>query len=84
MERRRARRCGTPERIERYATDGHLRALSVRAFTRLATTARLGESTQFTADIFDGSRPSLFLGIKVGSDPEMSPRQQITSVPFAL
>lgn len=46
--------------------------------------ARLGETKQFDATIFDGSRAVLFLGIKVGNDAEMTPRQQITSVPFAL
>ncbi len=46
--------------------------------------ARLGESKQFDPTLFDGSRAALYLGIKVGNDPEMTPRQQITSVPFAL
>ena len=46
--------------------------------------ARLGETTPFPATIFDGSRASLYLGIKIGSDTEMAPRQQLTSVPFAM
>ena len=36
----------------------------------------------FPTGAFDGS--VRFLGITVGSDPEMSPRQAITSVPYAL
>ena len=46
--------------------------------------ARLGEVTTFPATIFDGSQTVLYLGIKIGSDTEMSPRQQLTSVPFAM
>ena len=46
--------------------------------------AKIGESTAFTADIFDGSQGTLYLGIKIGSDAEMAPRQELTSVPFAL
>ena len=46
--------------------------------------ARLGETTPFPATIFDGSRAALYLGIKIGSDTEMAPRQQLTSVPFAM
>jgi hypothetical protein len=46
--------------------------------------ARLGESTPFPATIFDGSQTVLYLGIKIGSDAEMAPRQQLTSVPFAM
>lgn len=30
------------------------------------------------------ARPSLWLGVAVGSDPEMSPRLRITAVPFAI
>ncbi len=46
--------------------------------------AKIGDSTAFPAMIFDGSQPTLYLGIKIGSDAEMSPRQELTSVPFAL
>ncbi|HEX2674833.1 MAG TPA: hypothetical protein VHM25_28350 [Polyangiaceae bacterium] len=46
--------------------------------------AKLGEGTAFTPDIFDGSRGTLYLGIKIGSDAEMAPRQELTSVPFAM
>lgn len=46
--------------------------------------AKLGEGTAFTADIFDGSQGALFLGIKIGTDAEMAPRQELTSVPFAM
>jgi len=35
----------------------------------------------FPADLFEGER---YLGVKVGTDPEMSPRQPLTSVPFAM
>jgi len=45
---------------------------------------RLGETTPFGASVFDGSRGTLFLGIAIGADSEMTPRQQLTSVPFAL
>ena len=41
----------------------------------------LGASTPFGNDI-DGSQ--LFLGITVGSDPEMAPRSPVNSVPYAL
>ena len=46
--------------------------------------AKIGEGTAFTSDIFDGSKGTLYLGIKIGSDAEMAPRQELTSVPFAL
>jgi Extracellular link domain len=46
--------------------------------------ARLGEVTPFPATIFDGSQTVLYLGITSGSDTEMAPRQQLTSVPFAM
>ncbi|HEY4106822.1 MAG TPA: hypothetical protein VGM44_23135 [Polyangiaceae bacterium] len=36
----------------------------------------------FPAGIFDGS--VRYLGVKVGSDAEMTPRQTVTSVPYAL
>lgn len=46
--------------------------------------ARLGESKPFPAALFNGSQGTLFLGITVGSDAEMAPRQQLTSTPFAM
>lgn len=42
---------------------------------------RLGEGTAFPADLFDGS--PLYLGVKVGADAEMTPRQVMASVPYA-
>ncbi len=45
--------------------------------------AQLGETTALPAAAFDGTKV-LFLGIKVGTDTEMAPRQAVTSVPFAL
>ena len=45
--------------------------------------AQLGEVEAFPKDLFDGST-SLFLGVQVGSDDEMTPRQAITSVPYAM
>jgi hypothetical protein len=46
--------------------------------------AKLGDVTAFPATVFDGSNATLFLGIKIGADAEMAPRQALTSVPFAL
>lgn len=46
--------------------------------------AKVGDVTAFPATIFDGSQPTLYLGIKIGTDAEMAPRQELTSVPFAL
>src|SRR5450755_3928657 len=45
--------------------------------------AQLGETTALPAAAFDGTKV-LFLGIKIGTDTEMAPRQAVTSVPFAL
>lgn len=42
----------------------------------------LGSSEPLDASLFDGA--SLYLGITVGDDPEMTPRQTIVSVPYAL
>lgn len=44
--------------------------------------ADLGEITPFPASLWDGS--IRYVGITVGSDPEMSPRQVAQSVPYAL
>lgn len=45
---------------------------------------QLGADTAngFGADLFDGS--TLYLGVTVGNDAEMTPRQTISSVPYAL
>jgi hypothetical protein len=45
--------------------------------------AKLGDVKAIPAAIFDGTK-SLFLGITIGTDTEMSPREAITAVPFAL
>ena len=42
----------------------------------------LGTRTEFPVSIFNGA--DLYLGITVGVDDEMAPRQRITSVPFAI
>ncbi len=44
--------------------------------------ARLGEITGIDSTVFDGA--TRYLGITVGNDGEMTPRQVITSVPYAL
>jgi len=41
----------------------------------------LGASVPITSEILDGER---YLGITVGTDPEMSPRVRMTSSPFAI
>lgn len=42
----------------------------------------LGSATAFPADLWENSE--LYLGITVGNDPEMTPRAEIRSVPYAL
>jgi hypothetical protein len=42
----------------------------------------LGGTTAFPSNLFDGS--NRFLAIKVGGDPEMTPRQQVASVGYAM
>lgn len=42
----------------------------------------LGSTAALDSSVF--ANPSLYLGIQVGSDPELTPRQQILSVPFAI
>ena len=42
----------------------------------------LGSQTSFESTLFDGS--DRWLGIKVGSDSEMTPRLRIASVPYAI
>ena len=43
---------------------------------------RLGRESILNREIFDGR--SLYLAVKIGTDDEMTPRQQLTSVPYAL
>jgi microcystin-dependent protein len=43
----------------------------------------LGSHVPLTSAFFQ-QHPNTFLGITVGSDPEMAPRQRIASVPYAL
>lgn len=45
-------------------------------------TTQLGDSTALPGAIFNGQE--LWLGIKVGTDPEASPRQQLNAVAYAL
>jgi hypothetical protein len=50
-------------------------------------TAQLGSVTKIPAGTFAtaaGSSENLYLGIEVGTDPELSPRQPLTSVPYAF
>jgi hypothetical protein len=42
----------------------------------------IGQGQPFPAGLWDGS--TRYVGITVGSDAEMSPRQQVVSVPYAL
>jgi hypothetical protein len=42
----------------------------------------LGDTTALGMALFDGS--PLYLGIKVGTDAEMTPREELVSVPYAL
>ena len=42
----------------------------------------LGEVTPLPAGVFDGS--TRYFGVKVNADPEMTPRQTVVSVPYAL
>jgi hypothetical protein len=44
--------------------------------------ARLGEVTSLPVDLFTGAE--LFLGVAVNADAEMTPRQTLDSVPYAL
>jgi hypothetical protein len=43
---------------------------------------QLGALTPFPASLWDGS--ARFIGVAVGGDSEMTPREEITSVPYAL
>jgi Collagen triple helix repeat (20 copies) len=42
----------------------------------------LGQATPFGAGLFDGA--VLYMGITVGTDPEMTPRAPVQSVPYAM
>jgi len=42
----------------------------------------LGESVDFPASLFDDTL--LWLGMKVGTDPEMTPRQRLTTAPYSF
>ena len=42
----------------------------------------LGDTTPFAASLFDGQ--DLWLGVSVGGDPEMTPRQPLAYVPYAI
>jgi YVTN family beta-propeller protein len=44
--------------------------------------AQLGSVTPFPANLF--ANDTLWLGVKVGSDVEMTPRQQMTTAPYAF
>ena len=47
-----------------------------------AFSVQLGSVTAFPSSLWTGQ--ALYLGVTVGNDPEMTPREQITSVPYAL
>jgi hypothetical protein len=44
--------------------------------------AKLGQTTAIGAAVFDGTER--YLGVKVGTDAEMTPREGVRSVPYAL
>src|SRR5271154_4501677 len=44
--------------------------------------AQLGSATPFGAGVWTGA--TLYLGVTIGADPEMTPREVISSVPYAL
>jgi hypothetical protein len=43
---------------------------------------QLGSTVPFPATLWDGS--ARFIGVKVGTDAEMTPREEVVSVPYAL
>jgi hypothetical protein len=49
---------------------------------QLGSMTSLASSTTLTTDLAKGV--GLFLGLKVGTDSEMTPREEITTVPYAL
>ena len=58
-------------------TESHMVTLDDGYFS-----VQLGDTTMLPANLFDGT--PRFLGVTVGSDPEMTPREEIVSVPYAL
>jgi hypothetical protein len=46
--------------------------------------AEIGSVTQLPANLFDTAAGTLFLGVTIGNDAEISPRQPVLSVPYAL
>ena len=65
-------------------TGGSIKWTETRAITTKGGvfTVALGESTPIAASLF--ATTELWLGIKVGGDPEMTPRQRLISVPYAM
>ena len=57
-------------------------SLRTIAVTEGLFSVNLGSETAFPADLFD--QTDLWLGLQVESDPEMLPRQHLTSVPYAI
>lgn len=57
-------------------------ALSTDTHSVTATNGLFTTPITFSQDFYNGR--ALWLGIKVGSDPEMTPRQEIQPVPYAL
>jgi hypothetical protein len=57
-------------------------ALSTDTHSVMATNGLFTTPIAVSQQFFEGRR--LWLGIKVGTDPEMTPRQEIRPVPFAL
>lgn len=47
-----------------------------------AFSVQLGSVTLFPSGLWNGA--TRYLGVTVGNDPEMTPREQLTSVPYAL
>src|SRR5262249_41467526 len=43
---------------------------------------QLSSNTQFPSTLWDGS--VRYIGVSINSDPEMTPREQVVSVPYAL
>ncbi len=66
------------------ASGGNLLWTETQSVTALSGVVNtfLGSVTPLPGNLFDGG--ARYLGITVGADPEMSPRQLVASVPFAL
>lgn len=47
-----------------------------------AFSVQLGSTTPFPSTLWSG--PTRYVGVTIGNDPEMTPREEITSVPYAL